>query len=137
MLSLDVPPRERLSLDVTLLLDLRIQLRRRRLILNNLFLCGYMHYARRTGRISSGTSAKAPTPFSTPRAWASLGRALDLVEARGQLTPTVRLALAVGRLSLADAEAYGNQFPAYRENPMRETLRAVVERSAYSVRPDR
>jgi hypothetical protein len=26
---------------------------------------------------------------------------------------------------LADAAAYGNQFPAYRENPMRETLRAV------------
>jgi hypothetical protein len=26
---------------------------------------------------------------------------------------------------LADAEAYGNQFPAYRENPMRETLQAV------------
>jgi Nucleotidyl transferase AbiEii toxin, Type IV TA system len=26
---------------------------------------------------------------------------------------------------LADAEAYGNQFPAYRENPVRETLRAV------------
>jgi Nucleotidyl transferase AbiEii toxin, Type IV TA system len=26
---------------------------------------------------------------------------------------------------LGDAEAYGNQFPAYRENPMRETLRAV------------
>jgi integrase/recombinase XerD len=26
---------------------------------------------------------------------------------------------------LADAEAYGNQFPAYRENPIRETLRAV------------
>jgi Nucleotidyl transferase AbiEii toxin, Type IV TA system len=25
----------------------------------------------------------------------------------------------------ADAEAYGNQFPAYRENPMVETLRAV------------
>ncbi len=25
----------------------------------------------------------------------------------------------------ADAEAYGNQFPAYREDPMRETLRAV------------
>jgi Nucleotidyl transferase AbiEii toxin, Type IV TA system len=25
----------------------------------------------------------------------------------------------------ADAEAYGNQFAAYRENPMRETLRAV------------
>ena len=26
---------------------------------------------------------------------------------------------------LADAEAYGNQFPAYRENPLRETLRAI------------
>jgi hypothetical protein len=26
---------------------------------------------------------------------------------------------------LADAAAYGNQVPAYRENPMRETLRAV------------
>jgi hypothetical protein len=27
---------------------------------------------------------------------------------------------------LADAEVYGNQFPAYRENPMRKTLRAVA-----------
>jgi hypothetical protein len=27
---------------------------------------------------------------------------------------------------LADAEAYGNQFPAYRANPVRETLRAVA-----------
>ena len=26
---------------------------------------------------------------------------------------------------LGDAEAYGNQFPAYRENPLRKTLRAV------------
>jgi hypothetical protein len=26
---------------------------------------------------------------------------------------------------LADAQAYGNQFPAYRENPMAEALRAV------------
>jgi hypothetical protein len=26
---------------------------------------------------------------------------------------------------LGDVEAYGNQFPAYRENPLRETLRAV------------
>lgn len=25
---------------------------------------------------------------------------------------------------LGDVEAYGNQFPAYRENPLRETLRA-------------
>jgi MoxR-like ATPase len=45
-------------------------------------------------------------PFSTPRAWASLAQALDLVEAAGQLTPTIRLALAVGRVSLGDAEAF-------------------------------
>jgi hypothetical protein len=30
----------------------------------------------------------------------------------------------------ADAAAYGNQFPAYRENPMQETLRAVEGLSA-------
>jgi MoxR-like ATPase len=45
-------------------------------------------------------------PFSTPRSWASLARALDLVEQGGLLTPEVRLALAVGRISLADAEAF-------------------------------
>jgi MoxR-like ATPase len=47
-----------------------------------------------------------PRPFSTPRAWASLAQALDRVEAAGQLTPALRLALAVGRVSLADAEAF-------------------------------
>jgi MoxR-like ATPase len=47
-----------------------------------------------------------PAPFSTPRAWASLARALDLAEAAGPLAPTVRLALAVGRVSAEDAEAY-------------------------------
>jgi MoxR-like ATPase len=47
-----------------------------------------------------------PAPFSTPRAWASLGRALDLLQAAGSLTPSLRLALARGRLTPADAEAY-------------------------------
>jgi MoxR-like ATPase len=47
-----------------------------------------------------------PAPFSTPRAWAALARALDLVEAAGQLTPAIRQALAVGRVSLPDAETY-------------------------------
>jgi MoxR-like ATPase len=47
-----------------------------------------------------------PAPFSTPRAWASLAQALDRVEAAGHLTPYLRLALAVGRLTLADAEAF-------------------------------
>src|SRR5947209_5444824 len=47
-----------------------------------------------------------PTPFSTPRARASLARALELIEARGKLSPAIRLALAVGRLTLSDAEAF-------------------------------
>ncbi|MCI0460160.1 MAG: AAA family ATPase [Gemmataceae bacterium] len=47
-----------------------------------------------------------PSPFSTPRAWATLARALDLVEGAGRLTPAIRLALAVGRLTPADAETY-------------------------------
>jgi MoxR-like ATPase len=47
-----------------------------------------------------------PAPFSTPRAWASLAQALDRVEAAGHLTPYLRLALAVGRLTLGDAEAF-------------------------------
>jgi MoxR-like ATPase len=47
-----------------------------------------------------------PGPFSTPRAWASLARALDLAERAGRLTPEVRLALAVGRVSVADAEQF-------------------------------
>ena len=47
-----------------------------------------------------------PVPFSTPRAWASLAQALDRVEAAGQLTPALRLALAVGRVSVNDAESF-------------------------------
>jgi hypothetical protein len=37
----------------------------------------------------------------------------------------VEVATLAHEVMLADAAAYGNQFPAYRENPMRETLRAV------------
>src|SRR4051794_762617 len=45
-------------------------------------------------------------PFSTPRAWASLARALDLVGARGQLTAPIVRALAVGRVSEDDARRF-------------------------------
>jgi MoxR-like ATPase len=45
-------------------------------------------------------------PFSTPRAWASLSRALDLVAARGKLTDPLVRALAVGRVSDADARRF-------------------------------
>lgn len=45
-------------------------------------------------------------PFSTPRAWASLSRALDLVGQRGQLSEQLVRALAVGRVSEDDARRF-------------------------------
>src|SRR6202040_3209985 len=48
----------------------------------------------------------------------------DLHALREHYDPAEVVALA-REVMLADAAAYGNQFPAYRENPMRETLRAV------------
>jgi hypothetical protein len=47
-----------------------------------------------------------PVPFSTPRAWAALSRALDASEQAGLLTPDIRRALAFGRLSPEDAAVY-------------------------------
>ena len=48
----------------------------------------------------------------------------DLHALRDHYDP-VEVAMLAREVMQADAEAYGNQFPAYRENPMRETLRAV------------
>src|SRR5262245_25346678 len=47
-----------------------------------------------------------PVPFSTPRAWAALSRALDLAEAGGVLNDGIRRALAHGRLTPGDAQAF-------------------------------
>ncbi|HZS03027.1 MAG TPA: AAA family ATPase [Chloroflexota bacterium] len=47
-----------------------------------------------------------PVPFSTPRTWASLSRALDLAEQAGLRDPSVRRALAFGRLSAEDAAVF-------------------------------
>ncbi len=44
-----------------------------------------------------------PAPFSTPRAWASLSRSLDLAEKRGALSNDMRRALAFGTVSAEDA----------------------------------
>jgi hypothetical protein len=49
---------------------------------------------------------KDPVPFSTPRAWAALSRALDLAEQAGALNATARRALAFGRLSAEDAAIF-------------------------------
>jgi hypothetical protein len=47
-----------------------------------------------------------PVPFSTPRAWASFSRALDIAEASGVLDAATRRALAFGRLSPEDAAVF-------------------------------
>jgi hypothetical protein len=47
-----------------------------------------------------------PVPFSTPRAWASLSRALDLAEKAGLLNRNLRRALAFGRLTAEDAAVF-------------------------------
>jgi predicted nucleotidyltransferase component of viral defense system len=48
----------------------------------------------------------------------------DLHAVRAHYNPAVVMALA-REIMLTDVEAYGHQFPAYRENPVGETLRAV------------
>lgn len=48
----------------------------------------------------------------------------DLHTLRGHYEPAAVAALA-REVMFADAEAYGNQFPAYRQEPLVETLRAV------------
>ncbi len=47
-----------------------------------------------------------PVPFSTPRAWTLLSRALDLAEANRILTNEVRRVLAFGRVSAEDAAVF-------------------------------
>lgn len=47
-----------------------------------------------------------PVPFSTPRAWASLSRALDLTEQAGILDETLLRALSQGRVSREDADPF-------------------------------
>ena len=47
-----------------------------------------------------------PVPFSTPRAWTLLSRALDMAEKAGFLSNDLRRALAFGRLSPEDAVVF-------------------------------
>lgn len=47
-----------------------------------------------------------PVPFSTPRAWASLSQALDLLEARGALTQSTAEAVVFGTVSAEDAAVF-------------------------------
>ncbi|MEZ5581377.1 MAG: ATP-binding protein [Candidatus Competibacteraceae bacterium] len=49
---------------------------------------------------------REPVPFSTPRAWASLSRALDLSEKSGILNRELRRALSFGSVSPEDAAVF-------------------------------
>ncbi|MBW3541171.1 MAG: AAA family ATPase [Planctomycetes bacterium] len=49
---------------------------------------------------------REPVPFSTPRAWALLSRAVDLAAAAGILDRELCYALAAGRVSCEDADSY-------------------------------
>ena len=56
-------------------------------------------------------------PFSTPRAWASLSRALDLVGERGKLSEPLVRALAVGRVSEDDARRFADTWAGFKVGP--------------------
>lgn len=47
-----------------------------------------------------------PVPFSTPRAWASLSRAIELVQKSGKINHDLVRALALGRVSESDARNF-------------------------------
>jgi hypothetical protein len=60
-----------------------------------------------------------------PRDPALVRHVYDLHVIRAHYDPAEVIALA-RTIMLADVQAYGHQFPAYRENPIAETLRAVA-----------
>jgi hypothetical protein len=81
-----------------------------------------------------------PVPFSTPRAWAALSRALDLAERSGLLNNESRRALAFGRLSPEDAavfcaiaeEAIGTLLPIQKYLLEPELCRPEIRRAGSS-----
>jgi MoxR-like ATPase len=86
-------------------------------------------------------------PFSTPRAWASLSRALDLAERAGILSESLVQALALGRISADDARNFtpflqnfgkppppAPDFSAFAKLPLAEKLKASLAELELSVR---
>jgi hypothetical protein len=60
---------------------------------------------------------REPVPFSTPRAWASLGQALDLAEKAGILNESIAKALAHGRVTSGDAVSLVGRIYGYQSEP--------------------
>jgi hypothetical protein len=63
-------------------------------------------FAERHPEALVGAVPTEPRPFSTPRAWTSLGRALDLAEEAGVLTPEIAEALVYGTVSPEHAACF-------------------------------
>jgi hypothetical protein len=79
---------------------------------------------------------QAPEPFSTPRAWASLSRAMDLAERARVLDSAVMESLARGRLSSIDARAVCTTWEMARALRDRRTfsqMRAALNESVASL----
>jgi hypothetical protein len=75
----------------------------------------FVGLTRRAGAELAGLDEPDPT----------LVRHLHDLHALREHYDAAEVAALAREVMLADAEAYGNQFPAYREDPMRETLQAV------------
>jgi hypothetical protein len=75
----------------------------------------FVGQTRRAGAELAGLDEPDPT----------LVRHLHDLHALREHYDAAEVAALAREVMLADAEAYGNQFPAYREDPMRETLQAV------------
>jgi len=78
-------------------------------------------------------------PFSTPRGWASLSRALDLTEQAGMLDEEVLAALVAGRVSPDDVQPFCNWMGIVRRAPdikigMSRLLNMSVRDLALSIR---
>jgi hypothetical protein len=82
----------------------------------------------RTRRFEATSRSRDSAEFADaggPRDKTLVRHVYDLDVVRSHYDPAAVIALAT-EIIRADVEAYGHQFPAYRENPVAETLRAVA-----------
>lgn len=63
------------------------------------------------------TVPREPVPFSTPRAWAMLSRAIEMADAAGILDRRLVMSLAAGRISWEDVQAFVVAFEVHRTTP--------------------
>jgi hypothetical protein len=80
------------------------------------------------------TTPDVAGPFSTPRAWASLSRAIDLAEQAGVLDEATLGALTAGRVSHSDAEPFRVAWNIQRSNhggPQQP--KEILERPVYKI----